>query len=148
MALSTSDKLFYISGRCSEVERIQSLAPITFRRNWSIQEAGYFNGEIHKLHNSVFNKADLFIYKMRLYKLSLINKDVTVNQLHVEVCPPLSVNINTTYHHCNQCEYGNNKSTMAQIFCTEIPRLTKIIRSGITFVSRNMISRRFLQKIV
>jgi hypothetical protein len=31
---------------------------------------------------------------------------------------------------------------------TVIPRLTKIIRSGITFVSRNVISRRFLQKIV
>jgi len=27
---------------------------------------------------------------------------------------------------------------------TVIPRLTKIIRSGITFVSRNVISRRFL----
>jgi hypothetical protein len=27
---------------------------------------------------------------------------------------------------------------------TMIPRLTKIIRSGITFVSRNVISRRFL----
>ena len=28
--------------------------------------------------------------------------------------------------------------------CTVIPRLTKIIRSGIAFVSRNVISRRFL----
>jgi hypothetical protein len=27
---------------------------------------------------------------------------------------------------------------------TVVPRLTKIIRSGITFVSRNVISRRFL----
>jgi len=31
---------------------------------------------------------------------------------------------------------------------TVIPRLTKIIRSGITFVSRNVIFRRFLLKIV
>jgi len=31
---------------------------------------------------------------------------------------------------------------------TVIPRLTKTIRSGITFVSRNVISRRFLWKIV
>ena len=30
------------------------------------------------------------------------------------------------------------------IGCTVIPRLTKIIRSGITFVSRKVISRRFL----
>ena len=29
---------------------------------------------------------------------------------------------------------------------TAIPRLTKIIRSGITFVSRNVISRRFYRK--
>ena len=29
---------------------------------------------------------------------------------------------------------------------TVIPRLTKIIRTGIIFVSRNVISRRFLQK--
>ena len=34
-----------------------------------------------------------------------------------------------------------NKRT--NIFNTAIPRLTKIIRSGITFVSRNVISRRF-----
>ena len=31
---------------------------------------------------------------------------------------------------------------------TVIPRLTKFIRSGITFVSRNVVSRRFLWKIV
>ena len=31
---------------------------------------------------------------------------------------------------------------------TVIPRLTKIIRSGITFVNRNVMSHRFLQKIV
>jgi len=31
---------------------------------------------------------------------------------------------------------------------TVIPRLTKIIRSGITFVSRNVISPKFLYKIV
>ena len=31
-----------------------------------------------------------------------------------------------------------------QLINTVIPRLTKIIRSGITFVSRNVISRRFL----
>jgi len=33
-------------------------------------------------------------------------------------------------------------------YYTVIPRLTKIIRSGITFVSRKLISRRFLYKIV
>ena len=30
------------------------------------------------------------------------------------------------------------------LYYTVIPQLTKIIRSGITFVSRNVISRRFL----
>jgi len=34
--------------------------------------------------------------------------------------------------------------TTALVTCTAIPRLTKIISSGITFVSRNVISRRFL----
>ena len=34
---------------------------------------------------------------------------------------------------------------LSEIFsCTVTPRLTKINRSGITFVSRNVISRRFL----
>ena len=42
----------------------------------------------------------------------------------------------------NQKGIGNHN------FITVIPRLTKIIRSGFTFVSRNVISRRFLQKIV
>jgi len=37
-------------------------------------------------------------------------------------------------------EYNSDKI----ILNTVTPRLTKIIRSGITFVSRNVISRRFL----
>ena len=37
------------------------------------------------------------------------------------------------------------KYVMWSVLCiTVIPRLTKIIRSGITFVNRNVISRRFL----
>ena len=34
--------------------------------------------------------------------------------------------------------------SIAVVRNTVIPRLTKIIRSGITFVSRNVISRKFL----
>jgi len=40
-----------------------------------------------------------------------------------------------------------HKEELYDLYCSPskvIPRLTKIIRSGITFVSRNVISRRFL----
>ena len=37
----------------------QLLKLVAFGRNWSGQEVGYFNGEIHKLHNSVFNNSVL-----------------------------------------------------------------------------------------
>ena len=45
-------------------------------------------------------------------------------------------------------ELGTIASENKMKDCTVIPRLTKIIRSGITFFSRNVISRRFLWKIV
>ena len=46
-------------------------------------------------------------------------------------------------------QYGRIYTLQVHLYTyTVIPRLTKIIRSGITFVSRNVISRRFLYKIV
>ena len=42
------------------------------------------------------------------------------------------------------CWEMNHASMYSTIWDTVIPRLTKIIRSGITFFSRNVISRRFL----
>jgi hypothetical protein len=52
------------------------------------------------------------------------------------------------YYVCkNICIYVHKYAMYLRTYvrqCTVIPRLTKIIRSGITFVSRNLISRRFL----
>ena len=42
------------------------------------------------------------------------------------------------------CFFSFFHTVVLMITITVIPRLTKIIRSGITFVSRNVISRRFL----
>ena len=64
---------------------------------------------------------------------------------------PLVLYLSTRLH--NQCICGGwvqiTRHTHTRVpICahnsTVIPRLTKIIRSGITFVSRNVISRRFL----
>ena len=50
----------------------------------------------------------------------------------------------TVYVYCNIEPRSRNYLCVGETISTVIPRLTKIIRSGITFVSRNVISRRFL----
>ena len=45
---------------------------------------------------------------------------------------------------CSQHERSEIWNGFLRDTITVIPRVTKIIRSGITFVSRNVISRRFL----
>ena len=75
-----------------------------------------------------------------------------------EFCPhnvylfPLILIRNKGYFPSQHPVSGRSKSStvipLSQEVNSVIPRLTKIIRSGITFVSRNVISCRFLQKIL
>ena len=60
----------------------------------------------------------------------------------------LEVNAHKTMHIVMCLDQNAGKSNNMKSENTVIPRLTKIIRSGITYVSRNVISRRFLKKIV
>jgi len=61
-------------------------------------------------------------------------------------CLRFEVRCNSTliYKLCYRDENSLTQCSTFVLWSTVIPRLTKIIRSGITIVSRNMISRRFL----
>ena len=61
-------------------------------------------------------------------------------------CLVRSLRLGNTMHSqvTHDFSFKTVKPLKLQVSTTVIPRLTKIIRYGITFVSRNVISRRFL----
>jgi len=63
--------------------------------------------------------------------------------LFLQGSPPKPVGTSLLPHTCHMSCRSLSVS-LSDVIITVIPRLTKIIRSGITFVSRNVISRRFL----
>jgi len=120
-------------GRKNKMKETSVLDDGLYRINRS--EVGYKNlGWIRGAdeENLCSRKNEGYVGKLGEYKSNAIS--TTVRQLSITGTTKKAVSPHTSpvFH------YGS------WWHCTVIPRLTKIIRSGITFVSRNVISRRFL----